>query len=352
MTDTGLPALDIMPLKLKKSRFSRNKDREKEFGDIFNKTSKGLSYILTLVITVFFTPAMITTTLFSKEMIIMLANISLSLGYLTSFAWHIYHGEISKAVLVLSALAVVAFLVAAWFLFPPLSALTFVNLFGFVNQLAVGVNLYFLVKDVIIPPCIKLIENICQRLGFEIEGRYYSKPPLTLEEDRYVIDHLLRKSYGHDSSSPKFQQVQLDHFNNLLTKLSKYIDKYDESLFGYINNKDAITDLEKQIAQLTTQANAESSYTFIRKKIGFRTTKINMLEEAKDTLSKILETPGSDASCALSFFKGLNEFTLNKHRQKALTMGLKCLDKELHRQREKIAELKDCLPVPEPDISP
>lgn len=341
-----------MPLKLKKSHFARNKDREKEFGDIFNKTSKGLSYILTLVITIFFTPAMITTTVFSKEMIVMLANISLSLGYLTSFAWRIYQGEISPAVLVLSALAVVAFLVAAWFLFPPISALSFVSLFGFVNQLAVGVNLYFLVKDVIIPPCIKLIENICQRMGFEIEGRYYSKPPLNLQEDRYVIDHLLRKSYGHDSSSPKFKQEQLDHFNNLLTKLSKYIDKYDESLLGYINNRDAITDLEKQIAQLTTQGNAESSYTFIRKKIGFRTTKINMLKEAKETISKILETPDSDARCALNFFKGLNEFTLNKHRHKALTLGLKCLDKELHRQQEKIAELQDCMPVEEPNISP
>lgn len=334
-----------MPIKLKKSRFARNHDREKDFGDIFNKTSKGLSYILTLVITVFFTPVMITTSIFSKEIIIMLANISLSIGYLTSFFWRIYHGEISNSVLVASSLALVAFLVAAGFLFPPLSALTFINLFGFVNQMAVGINLYFLIKDVIIPPCKKLIENIAQLMGFNIEGRYYSKPPLTLEDDRYIIDQLLMKSYGHDSYSPQFKPMQLDKFNNLLIKLSKYIDKYDESLFGYINNKDAITDLEKQIAQLTTQGNAESSYSFIRRKTGFRNTKINMLKEATQILLNTMDTPESDASDALKFFSGIDKHQLKECRQTTLSKGLECLQQEILRQQEKIAELEECLPV-------
>lgn len=275
----------------------------------------------------------------------MLANISLSLGYLTSFCWRIYHGEISNTVLLISSLALIGFVVAGYFLFPPLTALTFINLFSFVNQMAVGVNLYFLVKDVIIPPCKKLIENIAQLMGIDIDGRYYSKPPLTLEDDRHIIDQLLTKVYGHDSFSPKFHQTQLDRFNNLLSKLSKYIDKYDESILGYINNKDAITDLEKQIAQLTTQGNAESSYTFIKRKISFKKTKINLLKEASEIISTTIATPESDTSEAMKFFDDVRESRLKNYRQRVLNSGLKCLEKEIRKQQEKITVLEECLPL-------
>ncbi|MCL9683215.1 hypothetical protein [Legionella maioricensis] len=297
-----------------------------------------------LALTVFFTPAIITTSLFSKELIAMLANLSLSLGYLTNFAYKIYQKEISKSELMISSLTLVAFLIIAYTLCPPIAALSFFSALSFLNQLAVAVNLFFLMKHVVVPPCKKMIENIAQYMGFNIAGRYYSRPPLTLEHDRFILDQLLLKTYGHDSFSAEFNETEIVSFNKLLLKLSEYIDKYDESIFGYINNKDAIADLEKQIAQLTTRATTDSSYAFIRRKIGFKTTKINLLQEAKETVSATLENPFSDAAAALRFFKGVDANELEQNRELVLSTGLQCLQNEIQRQQEKITSLQVCLP--------
>ncbi|MCA0457080.1 MAG: hypothetical protein LCI00_24125 [Chloroflexi bacterium] len=339
-----------MPLKLNKLVFARNRDREKEFGDIFNKTSRGLSYIMALSITVFFTPALIATSFLSKEAIVILANLSLSLGYLTNFAYRIYKKEVSKAELMVSSLTLAGFVVVSYLLSPTITALPLIKVLIFIHQMATAVNLFFLIKHVIVPPCKKLIENIAQTFGFDIAGRYYSKPPLTLEQDRYIIDILLMKAYGHNSYSPDFDKKELVSFNKLLEKLSEYIDKYDETILGYINNKDDIADLEKQIAQLTTKGNTDSSYAFIKKKIGFKTTKISMLQEARDIVRLAFNDPHSDATHALHFFKGIDDEQLKVGRHKVLGDGLQSLEKEIQRQKDKIASLQECLPIPRPKI--
>lgn len=334
-----------MSIKLNKSLFARNRDREIEFGDIFNKTSNGLSYIMALSITVFFTPALITTSIFSKEIIVILANFTLSLGYLTNFAYRIYQNEVSKSELFVSMLTLAAFLTAAYFLFPPIAAISLISTLGFINQMAVAVNLFFLIKHVVVPPCKKMIENIAQWMGFDIAGRYYSKPPLTIEQDRFILDQLLMKTYEYDSHSPKFDQKKLASFNKLLAKLSAYIDKYDESLLGYINNREAISDLENHIAQLTIKGNPDSSYSFIQRKIRFKTTKIQMLQEARETVSNALDNPDHDPHQALLFFSDIDSGELEKNRKQVLDAGLQCLKNEIQRQQDKIASLEDCLPT-------
>ncbi|WP_298626883.1 hypothetical protein [uncultured Legionella sp.] len=333
-----------MYLTLNKASFGRNRDREKEFGDIFNKTSRGLTSVMPMIITMFFTPALITTSLFSKEIILIVANLSLSLGYLTNFAYRIYTQQMSKTELFVTTTSLTAFLTLAYFLCPPLASISIISSLTVINLMAVAINLFFLIKHVIVPPCKKFIENVAQHLGFDITARYYSKPALTLENDRYVIDQLLRVTYKHDSWSPDFKPEELESFNNLLAKLSHYIDKYDESLLGYINNQDAIADLEEQIAQLTTQGNPGSSYTFIEKKIGFKTTKINMLEDARKTLTMELETPNKTHSPALRFFKGINSLEFQENPQQIIKEGLSCIEQEIRRQQDKISSLESCLP--------
>lgn len=336
-----------MYMKLNKALFARNDAREKEFGHYFNKTSSGLSYIMALAVTVFFTPALIATSLFSKEAIVILANFSLSLGYLSNFAYRIYQNEVSKAELLVSGLTLTVFLIIAYFTGPPVALLSFfAGTLGFVNQMATAVNLFFLIKHVIVPPCKKFIENIAQAMGFDIAGRYYTKPPLTLNQDRYIIDLLMMKTYGHDSYSPEFNELKLACFNKLLLRLCEYIDKYDESILGYIKNKEDITDLENQIAQLTTKGNADGGLSFIKKKIGFKTTKIHMLEAAKYEVTLALADPLMDPTKALHFFRPVTSIQLKTNRQQLLHEGVHCLETEILRQRDKIASLKDCMPQP------
>lgn len=334
----------MKPFKLNKAYFTRNRDREREVGDFFNKTYIGLTSIIPLVIAIFFTPAIITSSFLSKEILVILANISLSLGYTTNFMYRVYRNEVSKAELLITLLTLAGFIAIAYFLCPPIASLTFISVLGFSNQMAVAVNLFFLIKHIVVPPCKKLIENVAQYLGFDIAGRYYSKPPLALENDRYVIDHLLRNTYGHDSYSKQFKHEELNSFNKLLTKLTHYIEKYDESILGYINNRAEIADLEDQISKLTTQGNPDSGYTFIKKKIGFKLTKIQLLKEARETVNQALENPQADAKNVLRFFKGVSEKDLTENLHAVLTSGQVYLQKEIDKQQNKINSLEECLP--------
>ena len=214
-----------MFLKLRNSLFSRNRTREKEIGAIFNKTSRGITNLMPVIIPIFFAPALVTTSLFSKEIILMLANISLSLGYVSNFAYRIYNNEVSKSELLITALIVAALIALSYFFYPTIIAYSFVNVLSVLNQMAAAVNLFFLVKDVIIPPCKRALEKVAQFLGVDITSGYYSKRPLTLEEDRYILDRLLTQAYGYDSFSPKFQEKKIGSFNRLLNKLCDYINK-------------------------------------------------------------------------------------------------------------------------------
>lgn len=332
-------------IKLNKILFTRNRDREKEAGDFFNKTYVGLTNIIPLIFAIFFTPAIITTSFLSKEILVIIANLSLSLGYTTNFLYRMFRNEVSKAELLITLITLTAFLAIAYFLCPPIASLTFISVLGFVNQMAVAVNLFFLIKHIVVPPCKKLIENVAQYLGFDIAGRYYSKPPLTLDGDRYVIDNLLRNTYGHDSFSPEYKPQELNSFNKLLTKLSHYIDKYDESIFGYINNRAEIADLEDQISKLTTQGIPDSGYTFIKRKIEFKTTKIKMLQEARETVLHAIQNPQLVTKHILRFFNGVSEKDLDQKPQEVLNTGLENLQKEIQRQQQKISSLEECLPT-------
>jgi hypothetical protein len=337
-----------MFLKLKSSLFSRNRTREKEVGAIFNKTSSGISNLIPVIIPIFFAPALVTTSVFSKEIILMLANISLSLGYVSNFAYRIYHNEVSKSELLITALIIASLIAVGYFFYPTIIAYSFVKVLGILNQIAAAVNFFFLVKDVIIPPCKRALEKVAHFLGVDITSGYYFKRPLTLEEDRHILDRLLTQAYGHDSFSPKFQEKKIESFNRLLKKLCAYINKYDESFLGYLWNKEVIATLESQVNALTSKGSPDASYTFIHKKISYKTTKLKLLEAAKKEVEQAIKDPKLNAKKALRFFSCVDETQIRAQRTSLLSKGLRSLNYEIKRQQGKIDSLQGCLPEESP----
>lgn len=328
----------------KKSKFARNRFREEETGSFFNKTSSGLTSAFALIVTIFFTPALITSSLLSKEILIPFANIFLSLGYLSNFFYRIYQGEMSKAELIVSLLALTGLIVGAFILFPPAAAsLTALSVIQFVNQFAVVVNIFFMVRHIVVPPTKHLIEKVANYFGFDISGQYFSKPKLTLEHDRFVVDRILEKDSGHDSHSPHYQAEELDRLNKLLTKLTMYVCKYDEAVFGYIRNKDKIAAFEKRITELTVIGDADSSYNLIKNKIRFKTTKLQLLQRAVDKIQQALSDPQQEDDALAYFYKPL--FHKQEENKELLAAGLKDLQTEVARQQTKINSLKECLPI-------
>lgn len=334
-----------MPLKLNKTLFSRPHEREKDFGDFFNKTSSSISNFTPFLVPLFIAPALITTNFFSKEIILMLSNISLSLGYLSNFAYRIYRKEVSKSELFISTLILSYLLILSYAFYPIIASTSLLSALGVVNQTATAVNLFFLLKHNVVPAFMKLIEKVGKFAGFEVTARYYSKPPLTLENDRFALDRLMMQTYGHDTFAPNFEEKKLTQFNKLLNKLIGYINKYDQPLFGYLKNRDRIANLESQINTLTVQGSSDSGYSFIRKKIGFKTTKLKLLEAAKKEVEDTIKTEHYALS-TLRFFGDINEKQLKTNTKTIFLKGIGCLELEIQKQKDKIESLKDCLPLP------
>src|SRR5690606_37470365 len=112
--------------------------------------------------------------------------------------------------------------------------------------------------------------------------------------------------------------------------------KYDESLFGSILKKDEIADLECRINHLILQGNPDSSYTFIRKKIDFKTTKVKLLEQAKNEVLHSKDLSTNDQRRTLRFFSHVNEELFKSHPEAVLSAGLNRLHSEIERQEKKI----------------
>lgn len=333
-----------MVITLNKKYFARNKSRQEEHGAFFKKSSLLMAYFLPLILMLFFTPAVIATSLLSKEVFMMITNILLSLGYLTNFSFKVYTREFSKTELVISLLFLAAFIATAYMLFPPLGAISFINVLSFSNQISIAINIFFLLKHTLVPPGKRLVEKLFKKMGFNNNKQDSSVSLLSLDSDRAVIDRLLLRTYHHDSFSEDFREEQLASFNRLLQMLDKYQNKYQESFFGNINNQEKIADIEKQITQLVLYGNTDSSYGFIQRKIQFKTTKIKTLETAKALLKEDRYESEKGIKTKLQFFKGLTKRGYSKDKDTVTRDGLECLDKEIQRLEKKISSLQACLP--------
>lgn len=340
---------------LNKKYFSKNHDRETQVGDVFNKAASHLNSILSGVIAVFFTPTLIASSLMSKEIIIMLANIFLSLGCSVNFLYRLYQNEMSVAEFLVSFFSLTLLITAtalvcgaAFTIIMPTTSgsLVIINALNFTNQLASAINVFFLFRDFFVPPCKKALEKVVAWFGVDIGGRYYHKPPLTLKKDRFVIDRLLYSAYKHDSYSQSYTHEELDRLNRLLKKLCDYIEKYDEAFLGYFYNKSTIETIDKYIVQLTTQGASDSSYAFIKKKIRFKSTKLNLLKDAEEALKVAVEKPAEHYSDSMRFFSAAPSASSAEDKRAVLQEGLKKIRDKIGHLENSIGSLESCLPEP------
>lgn len=329
-----------MAIQLNKAYFSRNKTRQKESYGFFNFTSDDLNFLLKLLITIFFTPVIISSSLLSKEFFLIIGNLSISLGYVSNFIFQIIIGDISGSEIAISSTALSIAVLQAYIIFPPLATLSIINFILTANYVASTINAYFLIKNIIIPPIKHMIDTSLTWFGFNTGASYFNRSLFTFKQDQFVLDRLLRVHYGHDSYSNKYKDDHIKPFNNLLLKLMSYINKYERPFLGYVKNREEIITLEKQINDLTIQGNTVSAYTFIRKKIDFKKTKLGLLVRAEEELSD--PQANKTARSALRFFDKYNS-DRDLLDASLLSEARQCLKQEIYRQNVKLIALEECV---------
>lgn len=333
-----------MALKLRRSYFSRDKEREEEYGSFFNKTSSGLTSLINILVALVFTPAIMATSVISKDMVLMIANISLSMGYIANFAYRFISREMSYSELFVTGTCLTLVLGLTIAFLPSVTVVNLINILNYANTIATALNGFFIIRNVLVPPIKKLSEGIAQYFGFEIGGNYFHRRPLSLSKDRFVIDRLFRKHYGHDSVESVDFEAELSPFNRLLNKLVSYINQDEEQVFGSILNADNITSNEKLINQLTIEGNDTNCISLLNRKIDFKLTKLSILREARqevDTISSQVAT--SDLKSKLRFFTSVPSNLIQCDKEQLRLDALACIDAEIENQVHKVADLKLCI---------
>lgn len=329
-----------MNLRLRKSPFKRNQDREKNIGDIFNNASSSLNSVMSLTLTIFFTPALIATSLFSQEIVLMLINLSLCLGNLSNFVYRVYKKEVGTIELLVSLSMLAGVITAAYFLFPTIvSTASVLGIIALANQFAIGINLFFLFRNSIVPPIIGWFRSIGKALGFDVQDKYYQIKPLDLKEDACVVNALMQKHFGHGFKEGPIED-DLNKLNQLLNILQDYINKYDEIILGDVKYNEVIKTIEGHIRQITLKGNADSSFSFIRQKIAYKEVKVHRLQQAKS------EGAAGDQNWQWlsKYCKGVDQSSYQRQPSMFNQKAIELLDKEIERQQTKIDRLSGCLP--------
>lgn len=336
-----------MRLILKKSFYRRNRDRELENNNFFNKIHKNITSLTNVAFAIILAPTIVVSSLLSQATFLMIANIFLSLGVISSFFYRIYRQEMSLLEAIVSLLCMLALFFAAFYFIPIAPGLGLLGIIGLTNLFSSSINSFFLLKNIVVPPLQLLFANIMRIFGWNLKADMVYKKPLNLQTDRHVLDKLLRKDCGYDSSSQRFQDKDITHFNNSLNLMCEYINKYQRAFLGSINNFDNIKSLESAVNKLITDGNTDGSTGFINKKLNFKVTKIQILVKVYSELQKEQNNSNSinnnfDVKKYSQYF---TIFSHNKNLDKNdyLNKGKEALTNEIIKQNSKLNLFLSCL---------
>ena len=326
-------------MKLNKEFFKRNRDRE-ERGSFFRNSSLKLSQMVNIFLTVVITPAMITSSLLSPQLFFFVANIFLCLGYLTNFTYQGFIGNLSNSDLLLTSLFILSAALSINILLPMSSAMTLASALSFFNHLAICINSYFIAKPFVMLSINKALQLCTHLIGLDVIEDYYKSPKLSLEKDKANISVMFHKHYSVDYiETLESPEKSLKPFQLLVTKLTDYLNKYNNRFLGSIRYQNEMTNIENSINSILTDGDTVSSYKFIRKKIQYKRSKISDLNHAL-TICK----QGQNLNHDDALNKYFNHIPKNTSKPEICAKGTMLLEQEIERQQNKIDSLLACMP--------
>ena len=335
-----------MTITLNKSYFARNKSREKDGGGIFSLIHKNLSFLTNVAFLIVLAPTVVVGSLLSHASFLMIANIFLALGFLFNFFNRIYMREISVEEVVITLVVIGLLCLLAIYLAPAVSSWGLISTLCFVNLFSTSIIAFFLARNFLVPPLLSGMRSIGNALGFKLDTSFYYMSPLELEnegepeKDRSLIDRLLMKLYGHNSRSKENQETlsqELASINKVIKILSKYINKYDEPIFGYINNNEKIKTLEGALTKLVVNCDTDGCSGFLKRKISYKQTKIEKLQQA------LCEVNDSQDGLEVRWYRFFNNMPTS-NTLLSMKYARELLASEIERQQKKVDDLSKDVP--------
>lgn len=324
-------------IQLNKAFFTRSHVRDHESDDIFINASTSLTAFGKIALQILVTPIVAATSALTASIALMIANVCMTLGYLVEFIYSLSRREVAKVDSVLTVVLMIAAISLSLYISPIVlsSSMTMLMVWAAASQIATAINVSFVVGKFIIPPLKRFIEWGAFCFGFDIRQLYYYKKPLNLEDDKFIIEHLL------EGRLTKKNEKKLESYNHLLRTLCQYTSKYQEKMFGSIISEKKINKMKEYTDNLIKDGKLEG-LVYIRKKISYKLTKIRDITDAMTELDTAFDQQD------VKVFKrlGLGFFDNNSLQQLQATyrQAYHALNAERDRQEKKAVALIRCLP--------
>ncbi len=326
--------------------YARNKYRDNDDNSVFKTIYKNLSFFSNTGYLILLAPTVLISSLFTQAAFLMFANIFLALGFVFNFCHRMYLQEVSYFELLMTAAIIAGLILFAFYLTPIVPGTTLISILCFTNLFSSSINSFFLIRNIVIPPLASFTKWFLTQLGYPVSINYFDIHSLEIERDRVVIDRLMKKYYKYDTYDTAYKSDDLKPFNQIIRLVCRYINKYQEPFLGYINHHDQIKKLEEAVSKLVKEGDAESSYTFIHKKISFKESKIKELKRIT-SLIKQTEIQDFTRQKMIPFFKYFQHSDEQNPNSKESCLGL--LTKEIARQERKLQRLCAC-DIPRPHL--
>lgn len=342
-------------LSLNKSVYSA-RHVEKHGDNIFSKAAKDLSTVTPIIFGIILGPTVVVSSIMSQAAFLMIANILLSVGLSLMFFNRVYQGnaKLPEIFLTLSIITALFFLVL--YVSPVIMGLDFLSILSYINLFASSINSFFLMRNILLPPFLKVIHDVTAKLGMKIDTHLDKPRDFQVENDEKkglksdtIADELLVKNYTHADSKNlrdnNWRKKAIEPYNHSKEVIYNYATRYRSTLFGEINNRDNITDCLNLVNGIMFKGATDSSHNvFLRNKLIRKSIKINRMQEDKDYLEKNYSSwnPKEKEAFIKGHFIHLNSITFKEESSETLT---KCYDVNIELQLSKIINILKCYPL-------
>lgn len=270
--------------------FKRNKHRKILSDGYFSDFESVITWISRISVAIFFTPVVAVSAFFTKNSFMAFFNVVLALVNIANFIYRAMMGYISVTESILTTISIILAVMGTVLLTPGFapSVLTFTSFMYSIVVLATATNSLFSIKSLVLPTFKKIVESILKIFGVKYKDSLIKKNDFDIDKDKYVLNRLLKKHFDHDCTHKDVKR-RIKLYNNMLGILIKYLNKYNDALFGNIANRAEISQLEKIQDELTNKGEDSNFIKFIDMKIDFKETKLSEISQGIETLESAIQ---------------------------------------------------------------
>lgn len=282
--------------------YKSDKSLARKGDNISKRVHKNMQALGPIIFALFFAPTVVVvSSIMSQAAFLIASNIFLSLGFLVSITYGIYEKftnqrKLAAVLELVFSLAIIAGLFFLAFYFTPfIGGWSFLGTLSFINLFASSINIFMLIRVLLLPPILSSLQAFLVKCGFEkakIELEY-SRDIRAVGEDNTSEDfcaNILLIKYPESCRrfDDNWKKEAIKPFNHAKNVIRDYENKYQSSLLGNVIRSSDIANRRSNYMNMVERGDTDSIFAFFRRKLIDKSSEVRKLTVAAGSVSEDL----------------------------------------------------------------